>query len=202
MRGDLPTKDVEYSVKITDNLGTEKLTSIKDYTPALLPNSTESVRLSWKNGYSGTTRVELTIAFHGQAILAGVALGVVGANARELVVAVHDAIDRILEPHLNNHRWYHPFSASEIILPLVAFFLLALFSALRQQYPAASAAMAITGFILLWVWISSLLKPWIAFDTPRQRRKDAVWKWMSLGFLSFVLFGTLLPQLRKILLGF
>ena len=54
-----------------------------------------------------------------------------------------------------------------------------------------------------WVYFSAgYFKPFISFDSRRQRLLDKLWRYFSIGTFGFVFFGTLLPLVRKVIAGF
>ena len=69
------------------------------------------------------------------------------------------------------------------------------------QARVVAIAMIVGGLVFAGLAMGIRSYPYCAFDTPSVRQRRKVWNYFFFGFLGFVLFGTLLPALRKLILG-
>mgnify|MGYP004508406263 CR=1 FL=1 len=196
--------NVQYSVSITDGVGTEVFGSFKEFIPQLLPDTTQQLSISWHNGYRCKTRVDIRVAFHGTYYLSTFSVTSKGEHAREVTLAIRDRVKKIVEPHRTLHWVFDPL-AFPLLSSMAGFlaWMAAVWGIVAFQQGARDAIVLGTfSAIAGWYWVGAKLMPVISFDSRAQSRRSGVWKWLSLGFISFVLFATIATLLRRRILGF
>jgi hypothetical protein len=191
MRNDVSCEDCSFSVRITDDLGTEELARIDDF-------------LRWRNGYR-EPRLEVGIALDSES---GPRLDVdfSGPNARDLVVAINSSFDRIVEGHYRSSDVFHFPGALGLSTFINGATLVILLLSLQKmsngEIRADVKVSALLFPISIWFIYSHFMRPLVSFDSRKQRGRDSAWKWVGLGVLTFLIFGMLGVALRKRLFGF
>jgi len=197
--------DIDYKVSIKEGIATETLAGVTDYTPNKFSDGTKEIELRWSNGYRAATRLEISIDFDREYFLSKLKVECTEPMARETAKGVADAILRLLDSHRTQNWFFNPFKfpvtailAAPLALGLLMFAILRFAGNREQSFYLLSGA-AFMG----WIYFSAqYFRPFISFDTRRQQLFDRAWRWFSLGILGFIVFGTLLPFLRKVLVGF
>jgi hypothetical protein len=199
--------DADYRISIKENIGTEILASVSEYSPSSLSDKTKEIEIRWENGYEGSWRLVIAINFDGSTDfpMSRLTVECTGPVARETAIGVGDAILRLLESHRTFNWVFHPsgFPVVSYSAGLLALNLLAIGSVAIFRYRQVGFYLLCGAAFVGWIWLSaSLFRPHVSFDTRRQRLLDRVWKYLSLGTVGFVVFGTLFPVIRKALVGF
>lgn len=212
LKTELPTKfgdslgeDVDYKISIKEKIGTETLAAVSDYSPANFSDGTTAIEIRWSNGYRAGTRLDILVDFDREYYLSQLKIDCTASTARETAKGVADSILRLVDSHRTQNWIFNPFKypLTVPIATLLSFVLLAyaivglVLPSIRSWYFLAAAA------AMLWIALSAhSFRPYISFDTHRQRVLNRIWIWFSLGVLGFIIFGTALPLLRKGLFGF
>jgi hypothetical protein len=195
----------DYKISIKEKIGTETLNSITDYAPGKFSDGTTAIEMRWSNGYLAPTRLEIIVSFDRAYYLSRVSVECTASTARETAKGVAESILRLVDSHRTQNWLFNPFSfpATDIMVVIAITFLFSLGTG-GGIFGQAQPLYGITGSaVMAWIWFSAhYFRPYISFDNLRQRLLDRVWLWLSLGVLGFVVFGTLLPFLRKWLFGF
>jgi hypothetical protein len=204
--GEVHGNKIEYRLSIRETIGTEVLASANEYTPNLFSDGTKEIEIRWENGYRAVCHLDIVVEFESSHFSSSkLRVTCTAPTARETAVGIGENILRLLESRRTYNWVFNPFEFP--IVPFVAFSsagsLLAgglgrIFDNQEQALYLLSAS-AIFG----WFFLSSVyFRPFIAFDSRRQRLLDGLWRYFSLGVFGFAIFGTLFPLLRKAILGF
>jgi hypothetical protein len=199
--------EIDYKISIKEKIGTETLASIKNYSPSVFSDGTKEIQIRWNNGYQANCRLDIAIHLDGSFIsISGLTVECTAPMARETAIGVGEAVMRLLKSH-GTYSWV--FSPSQFpILPLVAAFLAISFlssgsTAIVTNQKQSAFYLLFACVVSIWFLLSGVFfRRRVSFDTRGQRLLDRVWQYFSLGTLGFVLFGTLLPLLRKTFFGF
>jgi hypothetical protein len=212
LKSELPTKfgeslgdETDYRISIKEKIGTETLVGITDCSSGTFSDGTTAIEMRWSNGYQAATRLEILVDFDREYYLSKVRVECTGPIAREMAKGVAESILRLVDSHRTQNWLFNPFQVPVTAsMSGLAAFVLLYFGVAGVIIGEARALYAIAGAaFMVWVCFSAqYFRPYTSFDTRRQRLLNRVWLWFSLGVLGFVVFGTLLPTLRKGLFGF
>jgi len=197
---------ISYNISIKEKVGTETLAGIGEYTPSIFADGTKEIVIHWGNGYGGTYRLDITIDFDGQLLSSGkLEVSCTAPTARETAIGIGDNILRLIESHRTYNWVFGP--SNQIMVPLFSgglfLFLVIYFFGNMMAKPKEGLWLLAAAAFVGWIGLSGLyFRPFISFNTRRQQLLDRLWRYFSLGIFGFVLFGTLLPLLRKALVGF
>ena len=196
---------VYYRISIKEKIGTETLASVSEYTPSMFSDGTKEIEIRWDNGYQAACRLDIAIDFDSDYFLSKLKVECTAPTARETAIGIGDAIMRLLESH-RTYTWvFNPFKipivtgvAGPLALGLLVFGASRILNNREQGLYLLSGA-ALVG----WISFSAqYFRPFISFATRRQQLLDRLWRYFSLGTFGFVFFGTLLPLVRKAIVGF
>ncbi|HXO43356.1 MAG TPA: hypothetical protein VN999_18040 [Thermoanaerobaculia bacterium] len=209
------TRPPEFRIILEDGDGTETLSDINLYPPDSLPDRTKMVTVKydrWSDIETGS-QLELALRFSPHQSRSKLAITVTNKRgSREVAAGLVAGVLTILSTRQNrNSRWHIRW---RFLIPLyllgaladAGFFLGWVKSAAKGPPPwilalgaFASIMFGIPGIVLV---VAGLFKPYTAFDSAQTRARNERWKWVVRGFWAFVLFGTVLAAIRKLLLGF
>lgn len=192
------------SITIEDNFGTEHFSSVEQFHITRFSDNTKRVSVEieapWR---SEGIRLRLRLGFSRGRISSSLSISATAPNSRELVAGLKEGVLRILEPHRTWHWVYH--ARAEVWGVLVPLFMLLLYAQLKLfDTPSLTFLAASLGTFLLWFYLLVLpyFRPYTVFDSRASERSDKIWSWFLKGFLTFLIFGTLLTFARRSLLGF
>lgn len=197
-----------YNISIQERMGTETLSTMSEYTPSKFSDGTKRITVSWQNKFDSPCYLDIGIDFGSRSgwIVATITVRCTSPTARETVLGIKESIFRLLESHRTYNWVFNP--RAKMALPffsLVAFLALLPFGlsfCVKGEYTAGLCVFSIDA-IIGWIWLSgAYLRPFISFDTRRQQLLNRLWQYFSVGVLGFICFGTLLPMVRKAILGF
>ncbi|MEW6682357.1 MAG: hypothetical protein AB1451_05440 [Nitrospirota bacterium] len=194
----------EYTLSITDSLGTEVLKSISDFGPALFSDRTQGITVEASRLYSKQELLMVRLRFHRRRASSELSINCHARNARELATALCDGLKRLLEPHRNFNWFYNPPIVVELIVfslsPLVVFFSPAM--TLRSQNIWLITSWVSAGLVVFY-WVSRIVfKPYSSFDSRTSRTRSTLWNWFIYGIIGFLIFGTVFTMVRMRFFGF
>jgi len=176
---------------MVDHVGRTVLSTIREHQPALLPDSTRTVRLAARTHAVGGPTVSLAIDFNRDRALSEVTISSQSTRPRDAVLSASDALHQLLRPAHTLAFFYHP--PFGVYMALVAIVPIAALVAAETHRVRASWIVCAIAAILLWFVAGALLNPYTSFDSTHQRRASGAWKWLAVGFLGWVLFGMIAP---------
>lgn len=204
--GDSVGETSSYRISITEDIGTETLATINDYAPHLFSDATKQIIIRWDNGYKPTLQLDIGIRFDGTFLsFSTLSVTCTGATARETAITIDGAIRRLIATHRTYNWFFNPLEFPLVsVLAGIGVFVFLQFGFLTLPNNRQHALYLFSGAVLTgWILLSSIyFKRRISFDTRRQQLLDRTWKYFSVGTFGFILFGTLLPLLRRALIGF
>jgi hypothetical protein len=193
-----------FSVEIHDDLGVETVRSVDDIPEGQFLDSTKQIKLHLNLKY-GLKRfpLEIDVKFDKDRIFSNLNIYYSGDDARSAVAGLHDGIMRLVMSAKNNNRYFNPPAFLEGVLWVSASVPMFVGSILEKHLANAQSY----GYLimaLMWAYLiaGKRLRPYTAFDTPVTKRNAKLVEFFIYGLLGFVLFGTVLTDLRKSTLGF
>jgi len=205
--GEIIGNEVTYRISIKEKIGTERLASVSEYSPSTFSDGTKGIEVTWNNGYQANCHLDITVDFDGSFFspISELKVSCTAPMARETAIGVGDAILRLLESH-RTYNWI--FNPSE--LPFVSLFssilafLFLFFGSATIRNNREVGLYLLSGAVFVgWIFFSAVYcRPRISFDTRRQQLLNRLWLYFSLGTFGFIFFGTVLPLVRKAIVGF
>lgn len=191
----------DFKIDIIDALGTETLRSAGEFKGDKFPDSVKEVRV--KLGRWTSLALEVGLDFTKARDASWIRISYTGSDARETVTGLFAGLRRVLETERTYSWLFRPAFVPDFFSLWCAITLLQLLApaalyvkGLFWRIPFVLLTLAMLLFVLGW-----FLKPFSSFDSRRQKTFDEIWKWLSLGILGFIVFGTLFPFLRKLISG-
>jgi len=108
-----------YSIRIADDLGTEKFGSIKEYSGLLFGDYTNEIMIDISCYHQKS--FTFTLNFNKQGHLSRVSIKFKDDNAREISISIFEGIKKILDLNKTNNRFFHPSASIGGALSTVAF---------------------------------------------------------------------------------
>ena len=192
----------EYSLSLKDKFGTETLSSISNYDSNQFPDSTTDISVGF-NIYR-PKKIRIDISFNKDEIISFIRINYESDNPREIVKGIYDGIKRIIEPHSNKNKIFHPsaFIGGFLLSFSFYFFGFAVYLFLKNLYLYGMISGFVFLFILFYLSLGKWLKPYISFESKKYFFIKKWSNWFFGGFLAFIIFGTIFVLLRKKFLGF
>lgn len=193
-----------FSVSITDSLGTEVMESIDKFGPDKFSNSTSSVAISFSGGLDTSLyKTNIRISFDKEKMACRVRIRYDGIGAREVANGILNAVKQHIEPYKTGNEWLYP----DGFLGGVIFSICA-YAAIGSYYFTFKNDMR-TSFLLLLVtivlfayrFILPALRPYTTFESRRSDSLLKKYNWFWGGLIGFVFFGWLAPKIFKFIEG-
>jgi hypothetical protein len=185
---------------IVDDLGSEPLSSIDEHTLPLFSDTTTSVKVRLSGTHmSSPSELILEVDLSKERSKCGIRISYDGPNAREVVVGLYDGIKRCLGTSPAHNALVHPPLGGQlaILLLIQAPFSAALASLFLSRADVAYPFLAL-GLVLLLLWlVIPRIRPYTVFDSDRANRYARAWDWFVKGFLTLLIFGTLLTLMGE-----
>jgi len=185
---DKETIKKNYSIDITDSLGTETYSSISEFHLRLFQNSTERIKLGYRIYGKKVLRVELSLAVKEYSSM--VRINLKTNSSREMAQGIlNGIIERLDSYKTQNYIFHKPVLKGIIwglsyiiIIPIVLFFM-------NKQY--LNSLYLLILFILsnVIVHYGEKLKPYCEFETQNQKRINKIFSFLFWGFISYLIFG-------------
>lgn len=187
-----------FSIEITDSFGTEKLASINEYVTPRFSDDTSQVSVELEGpARSSFPYFDIDIQFNRQMIHAKVRIVYEGKNAREFVAGVSQGITECIKTQATGNWFFHPPAAVEgalwVVAPISPWIAAGAF---KVNLVLGSIAVIATLLLLAYTFVSKRLRPYISFESNAAERLERRWSWFVGGFLSFLVFSSLLTWFR------
>lgn len=185
-------------VFITDSFGTERLSSIAEYSQPRFSDDVSRVVVKITQPYATSFQYfEFEVRFDIQKIHSRLRLTYDGDNAREFVVGVEQGIKACIATEGNFNYLFHPPPELDGALWVITPMLPAL-DILAYNYHSALGYLALvfTMCIYAYVFVAKRMRPYTTFDSNASERQNKRWSWFLSGFSTFVVFSSLLAAFR------
>ena len=156
----------EYKISITDDVGTEEMTSISSLIGTMFQDGTKSVAITLSHYRGKELRIRIQFLGNRDSI---VRVEYDGDNARQVVVTIYQDISKLIGESSNANWVFHPPSGLAFILgfflftPLVASAYLFAF----KIWGPAVACLLVEIALFSYIVAGRTLKPYIAFLSKR-----------------------------------
>lgn len=184
-----------YTIEISDKLGSETFKSISDYSLNRFQDGTENIKF----GFSlyNPLNFRLKLSFDAYKSSSKIDLSIKSIKPREKVNGIYNGILDRLKIHKTYNRHFH----NSYVLGGFSVLNGIIFTISLIQF---SKGNLIVSLILLLLAIGSIitiinignLKPYSEFDTNNQTINNKVFSWLAWGILSFIFFGLILGYLK------
>lgn len=218
-----------YSITIEDNFASEMFGSIDEYYGTRFTDNTSRISLSLKitigdieDNYMREKNIEYPLTeedmktikeireaipymiidmdFRPDYTKDSIKINYDGKNARAMVIAVYDAIIRIIEPYKNNNNLYNPRGFIDGILHF----------SLSTVFPSSSIILYIIGFkiiaiiimsvfiiLIIYLTLAKRTHPYFLFDSKKAEKYKRWNNWFIYNAAFIILVNLLIIILRK-----
>jgi len=192
-----------YSLVISDNFGEETFSSISEYRLSLFSDSTNKIYI---NLYTSENFI-FNIHFDKNQIYSDIHVEYRSDNPRDTIIGIYNNLKRIIDQNKNLNKILNPSPLSFMIKGFlfgigITSLVICLRGILKKE---DNLSIFIYGLIFAFSFfyvILSFFKPYISFESNRQRSIKKASDWFFWGFLSFIFFGVIFVLFRKNILGF
>lgn len=196
---DIPKYKIQesFSLSIIDNLGTENLQSISNYSSSLFSNSTYDISLGFTLYKPKIAKV--SVRFNKKRMLSYISIDCEFDNAKERVLVMYEEIKKIIDKYGNRNKIFHP----PVLVDGVLFFLgsISFFTIFISFYQNAYLLGLMSSFTFLFVafyyFTGKKLKPYISFESAYYLSIERLSNWFIYIFLGFFLLGALFVILKR-----
>jgi len=188
----------KYKLIIKDSNGEEEISSIKDFNLNIFPNDTKEISLNlyfWNDNQTNS----ITIYLDKDRIGAKIKIEISNSNPKETTNGIISGLNQILFQNKNNNFLFHPNIWVDAIISGIGF--LAFWVSLnifQSNVKLSISFLSVSIISLSYLSILKKLKPYISFDSNKQRKYDRNTSWLFYSFLAFIIFGNLLVYLKNL----
>jgi hypothetical protein len=189
------------STIIHDSFGSESYSSINGYKLSMLRNDTKGITIEFGLDSELIRSFKITLRLGAQPENCDLAVSLDDPNARDKVGMIEAGVFSILDQHKNNNWILYPMEGLSTLI--------AVSSGICGLIAFGSKITDLTKWICGGIfWIGAfylfcrLFKGYCIFETNKQKQLDKWFNWIVYGLLSFIVFATLLPSIRKHFVGF
>ncbi len=192
---------VDFTMTLHDSHGIEKYNSIKEHKFSVFRNDIKGITIELDLEID-EIKLQITLRFGDEEENSDLEISLTADNAREKVSAIEQGIFSIINHNKNLNRVFYPGPMISIVI-VFGCFLSGLFA---WQSTYSIKEKFILGIIfwagIFYLFCRSYFKGYCSFDTNKQKQLDKWFTWLITGLLGFLLFSTLLANVRKNLFGF
>lgn len=192
------------SIEIEDKHGTEKITSVSQFTASRFPDGTSTINMVLRKPFArDDMNFSVNLSFSREPSSSILRIDATMPNAREVVLGFKDGILRMLEQQKTWHWIAHP--TPKIGLTLISLVLIISIFLEKKDVSPLLSFFLLGALALIAVYLFGgigVLRRYTEFDSRASERSDKIWSWLIGGLATFLFFGTLLTFFRHYLLGF
>lgn len=171
----------EYSISITDSLGSEVIESISEFRLPLFPDDTEEIGISVAFPISFVIRIRFGLARNSSSVI----IDYEGEDARRIATSIYEDIARLLDYSRTNYHIWHGGIIS-IIFWLIGFFLVIVLISFRSYTAMITVLFAIATLAVVRIF-SLKIHPHTLFDSRRGRNYKKWHDWFIYGIFGSIL---------------
>jgi hypothetical protein len=187
-----------FYASVIDSFGTHSFTDFSGLTSHDFSDTTSEIRCGISTYPS--RKMEVSLIFSKTRDNTKLSIDLTSHEPRSQITAIVDIIYRLLRPHMTTNHIFRPSYIVGSVLGVIG--VVALLAVPQMKYPLNEVFAFIILAELFYFLVARPLKPYTEFDSRVYRDKKRLTDWFILGVLGFLLFGTLLPLIRKYVLGF
>jgi hypothetical protein len=186
---------VRRSIALTDGFGVEGAGSITDFEQAFLPETTQTVELSWRSRTDDGS-VSVSLRFDRVTYFNLRSIAVEADNARQIAREIDDTINRALERSVTLNSWVKPYDSAwdaGIVTVAIMGFIGILAGLIARPRPIAPVAVSLVavGALAFWYGLSRNFLPYTMFDTLAQQRRKTIWNYVTLTLIGLLISGSI-----------
>ena len=191
------------SISVTDSFGTERLKSISEFSLPRYGDDTTRLCIDLRRPYrSSLDAFEIDVQFDVSRAFSRAKADYTGSNSREFVTGLLQGIQNCVATTKTKNWLFHlppgPEGGLWVLAMLSPAFSMSIFKASSPlTYIPLFAALTLFAYL----FGAKRLRPYTTFDSNLADRRDKFWNWFVGGFLSFIIFSTVLAKFRDALLG-
>jgi hypothetical protein len=184
----------KYIIEITDELGTETLKSIYDYSLNKFHDGTKEITLGFQIFNPEELRIFIYLSVDDFA--SKLVLSFKSPKPREKANGIYNGILDHLKTHTNYNYLFHNPSINGIVSGVGIILVAPISYFLRKQDITLALYFSILAIFLFLIGSKvDKIKPYSEFDTNKQRNYNRVFNWFLGGLLSFIVFGLFFGKL-------
>jgi len=202
---DLTEEDVrkKYSTRIEEVNGELFLGLVEQYDNTMFPDTTSKVTVGFRtNNYDTKLDIDINVRFSKEAFFSEIEIDLFDTNPKEKAVGILNKLENIINEKKNLNFLFHPPLIFNAFLVVIGYAIPTLSSVLFKYSEKLGYASLILGLcIAAYFWLFKKWKPYISFDSNRQKRNNSIANYLLMGILSFILFASVLMLIRKYFIG-
>jgi len=191
------------TVSITDSFGTECLNSISEFSPPRFGDDTTRLCIAIRRPYrSSFAAFEVDVQFDASRTFSRAKADCEGSNSREFVTGLLQGIQNCVATTKTKNWLFHlPPGAEGGLWGLVLLSPAFAMSIFKASSPLTYIPLFATLTLFAYLLGAKRLRPYATFDSNLADRRDTFWNWFVGGFLSFIVFSSVLAKFRDALFG-
>ena len=177
-----------YSIEISDSLGTEEYDRFSEFPLSLFQNGTEKIKLGY-NIY-GKIILSVELSFSVNAYTSMIRIRLETNSSREMAQGILNGITERINPYKTYNYFFHKPVLKGVIWGLSYIIIIPIvFLFMNKQYIFSVYLFILYILINLLVHYGEKLKPYCEFDTQKQKRINQIFSFLFWGFISYLIFG-------------
>lgn len=193
----------KYYTEIKEANGEHSLGLIEQFDGNLFPDTTTRVSVGFRTFNLDTDlHINICITFDIDELFSCISIDLFDSNPKEKANGILAKLDSLINERRNLNFIFHPPMLMNIILGTIGYLIPAASSFIFKYSTKLGFTTILFGLsIAAYFWLFKKWKPYVAFDSNRQKRNNSVANYLLLGVLGFMLFSTGLLFIRKYLIG-
>lgn len=191
------------SISITDSFGTERLNSISEFSLPRFSDDTTRLCIGIRRPYrSSFDAFEVDVQFDVSRTFTRAKADYEGSNSREFVTGLLQGSQNcVATTKTKNWLFNLPPGPEGGLWGLTLFSPAFAISIFEASSPLTYIPLFAALTLFAYLFGAKRLRPYTTFDSNLADRRDKFWNWFVGGFLSFIVFSTVLARFRDVLLG-
>jgi hypothetical protein len=201
-----------FSISIEDKAGTHTIQSIEEFEPSKFPDSTKSIKISYRSPSSYLYRdldlydIRIRIVFNSEKYSSRTEVSCKSPDAKATAIGIASNINDLIAPHCTSVRWLHPRPYIDgmlfVLVPSVTILLIMVIS--KAPNLVSTALIMFVCSLNIYYWLLPGLRwfrPYTEFETRSTENKLKWWNWFVTSFvLGFLVLGVIMTPVKDWLL--
>ena len=156
----------KYTISIGDKNGKEEIKSISNYSLSSFPDSTNKIEINVRLFQEKVFTLSISFDSKYSKEYESIVISYEANNAREIVLGIHDGINRIIESHRNQNELFHPTGNIEMFFSMFKLlFILSAFFMLEHNIILALIFLLVFLIMIIYSFVGNTFRHYITYET-------------------------------------
>lgn len=177
---------------------------IKEFNSTMFPDTVQSIVVGFRtNPYTSKPfNIDFQIRFSIEELSSYIEISILDTNPEEKAHGILNNIESIINKKKNLNYLFHPSILVKSILAALAYGIPVMSTVIFKDREKPIFASILLGLMIgAYLSLFKHWKPYVAFDTNKQKLNNSIANYILLGILTFVIFGSGAMLIRKYFIG-